>query len=231
MRALATVFLGLLAGTASAVPVSITANGYSWYSDNIVGAGTPDSYSPGDAISVGHNSDYYYDNIRTSEYGSARALTHGHVEQLQFGTDETFFYQFDVHVHALASVDASIPEGNLTLAKAEIGIWLMGVQFEVTEPVLFTGTGPLYGPEVHMFDTSASTVSSGTYLQPGRYSSFYFRALEAEAAWVQPGQTVSISNVFSNTFHFASVPTPATLPLLGFSILAIACRRRRRSVS
>ncbi len=102
----------------------------------------------------------------------------------------------------------------------------MGMTFEVTEPVLFTGNGPLLQLDVPLF-SGGPTVESGTYLQPGRYNSSFVRTLEAETPTVTPGQSVSVSTVYSFSYAFARVPVPATAPLMLMGLALVAWNRRR----
>jgi hypothetical protein len=149
------------------------------------------------------------------------------------GSDRFFAANFDANLAAIARLSG--PVDSTAFAIAETRFQTFGMQFEVFEPVLYTGSFGVFANEFSPFegDYFGPFFASGSILQPGMYAFTITPYLHDSSLWIfnevtMPGQLLAGTASANYGFNFASVvPLPATLPLFALALAAMIWSRRR----
>ncbi len=238
-RSLLASALLMCSGVAAAVPVQLDLV----YSDllytNAVRAGSgPGEHLIGDAYTQGIVRDIDYGLIVPNASGGfGRAYT-GIFQQVDAaGDDRRFDVSFTADLMAVAHLSGPVDAD--AYAFAETRFRTFGMQFEVLEPVLYTGTFGVFAQAWLPFENyyTSTFFDSGSILQPGTYAFTISPYLRDPSLWLRneattSGETVATAASANYGFAFATIPAPATLPLLA---LALGCvfvaRYRARSLA
>lgn len=223
----------MVSGIAAAVPVQLDLVYSDMYHGNavIVGSG-PGEQDIGDAYTRGILRNVDYDLILSNAGGgSGRAYTSFFQEINTSGSDDHFSATFDARLIATAGLTGPVDE--LSYALAEVGFNGFGMQFEVFEPVLYTGSFGVFADSFSPFEDYLGPIfESGSVLQPGTYAFTIAPYLRDSSLWLYnrvttPGEVLTGTASANYAFGFASViPTPATLSLLAFALGCMFFGRR-----
>ena len=216
MRTIAMLLLALASGTASAIPV--TASSYvEWLVTAATYAGG-DSFDGGDPLVRAHT--FNETAFSETELGSARASTSGGLYSSLASSDDRTSFAFWTEQTIAGEASIGLPPE--AYAVADSRMWVMALDFEVFEPVLYNGSSPLEQFGTNIFN-------SGSILGPGRYTYWYeYEPSHRFHAVAEAGESFAFTTSRRFEFDFVTVPvpTPATGGLMLLGLLALVGRRQ-----
>lgn len=166
----------------------------------------------------------------SQQAGPSSAAASTTVTGVEHSTDDSYLLEVFNTSTAFASVAAGAPDNAFATAVGRI-FW-MDLGFEISAPVIYTGSSALYRSEPGV---TYDPFQSGSLLMPGRYgtppvtSLGFDRAITGEVRAGQSSFDVAYSSIF---FRFdaapTAVPAPAVVPLMLSGLVGFALLRRRR---
>lgn len=230
----------MVSGVAAAVPVQVDFVYSDMFYTNAVSVGSaPGETSIRDEYTLGIMQNVDYNVAVNNASGGSGSAFAGIVQELNTaGDDRNFSANFSADLTAIAQLTGAMESP--VYAVAETRFHRFGMQFEVFEPVLFTGSFGVFGEAFIPFEGfySGAFFASGSVLQPGTYAFTISPYLRDPSLWLYNQATAS-GDVVSGTasasygFSFSAIPAPATLPLvalaLGFVIFGRYRARARAS--
>lgn len=218
------VFAATLVGvsaTAAATPVNMTSVYWEWKVDNAVASQISEDLQIGDAYIRGNRETYDSTYHVSGAAGDSTSRVQAHMQTASIESDDHFAFIASADISVFAQLSANATEG-MAYAGGSLDRFIL--EFEVFEPVLFTGTFALSAGPASYYP-STPDFSSGSILQPGLYFNTSLRLLDLVAS-AAAGQTFDLSQSGRYEYDFVRVPEPPAVALLLAGLIGVALRRR-----
>lgn len=239
-RSLFAAALLMFSGIAAAVPVQIDFVYSDMFYTNAVRVGSaPGEVNIRDDYTLGIMRDVNENLVLNNASGGSGSAYTGIFQQFNTsGDDQNLSANFSADLTATAQLTGPMTSPNY--AVAETRFQTFGMQFQVLEPVLYTGSFGVFGEAFTPFESFyfGPYFESGSILQPGTYAFTVSPFLRDPSLWIY-NEVTTAGDALSRTasanygFSFSAIPTPATLPLvalaLGFVIFGRYRARARAS--